>query len=102
MTQTSPRAPLYAWSPAPPGTAGCPGLRSACGWRRWQRGRPELSRLPGARTVYGPGPTGRPHTEPNDLVARLQGPPYLPRTGSDSGFVLFPVQPLASFLHTGY
>lgn len=87
VTQPSPRAPLYAWSPAPPGTAGCPSLRSASGWRRWQRGRPELSRLPRARTVYGPGLTGRPHTEPNGSVPRLRGPPSLPRTGSDSEFV---------------
>lgn len=37
-----PRVLLYAWSPAQPGTAECPGLRSEDGWRRWQHGRPEL------------------------------------------------------------
>lgn len=82
-TRPSPRAPLCAWSPAPPGTAGCPRPRSGGGWQRWQHGRPELSRLPAARTACGPGPTGRQHTGPDESVDRLRGPPCLPRTGSD-------------------
>lgn len=85
----SPRAPLCAWSPARPGTAGCRRPRSAGGWRRWQHGRPGWSRLPAATTACGPGPSGPPRTGPDESVDRLQGPPCLPRTGSDSRLVYF-------------